>query len=245
MDARFQLSFFGGSVPWPRARVSGRRGSAALAPGGGDAARGARHTKKSGGLLRQGISVRCGFIEARRMIWRVSTMCRVLDVTRVAYYAWRRRTPSRRAQHDKLLSLHIASFYWRSKRSYGSTRTHKDLREIGLRCSQRRIARLMRSQNLVARRHRKYRVTTQSGHGYPVAPNVLDRNFAVATVEHTNKVWAGDITYIPTREGWLYLAVLLDLRSRRVIGRRLDSRLGAQLALDPLQQAIETRRLDT
>jgi len=170
-------------------------------------------------------------------------MCRVLDVARAAYYAWRRRTPSRRAQADKLLGLHIESLYWRSHRSYGSIRIHRDLRDLGLRCSQKRVARLMRSRNLVARRRRKYRVTTQSGHRLPVAPNVLDRNFAVARVERPNRFWAGDITYIPTREGWLYLSVLLDLRSRRVIGRRLHSRLTADLALEPLEQALQTRRL--
>jgi putative transposase len=169
-------------------------------------------------------------------------MCRVLDVARAAYYAWRHRTPSRRAQTDTLLTLHIESIYWRSRRSYGSTRIHRDLRACGLRCSQKRVARLMRSRNLVARRRRKYRVTTQSGHRLPVAPNVLERNFAVATVQRPNRFWAGDITYIPTREGWLYLAVLLDLRSRRVIGRRAHSRLTSDLALDPLEQALQTRR---
>jgi putative transposase len=87
-------------------------------------------------------------------------MCRVLDVARAAYYAWRRRTPSRRAQADKLLGLHIESIYWRSRRSYGSIRIHRDLRDLGLHCSQKRVARLMRSRNLVARRRRKYRVTT-------------------------------------------------------------------------------------
>jgi len=176
-------------------------------------------------------------------VWRVSTMCRVLDVARAAYYAWRRRTPSRRTQADNLLTLHIEAIYWRSRRSYGSTRVHRDLRANGLRCSQKRVARLMRSHNLVARRRRKYRVTTQSGHRLPVAPNVVDRTFAVAAVQRPNHIWAGDITYIPTREGWLYLSVLLDLRSRRVIGRRLHSRLTQELALDPLQQALQTRRL--
>jgi putative transposase len=170
-------------------------------------------------------------------------MCRVLDVARAAYYAWRQRTPSRRAQADSLLSLHIEAIYWRSKRSYGSTRVLHDLRAAGLRCSQKRVARLMRAHNLVARRRRKYRVTTQSGHRLPVAPNIIARTFDVAAVARPNRIWAGDITYIPTREGWLYLSVLLDLRSRRVIGRRLHSRLTHELALDPLQQAVQTRRL--
>jgi putative transposase len=141
--------------------------------------------------------------------------------------------------------VHIESIYWRSRRSYGSTRIQHDLCAVGLRCSPKGVARLMPSRNLVAPRRRKYRVTTQSGHRLPVAPNVVGRTFGVAAVQRPNRVWAGEITYIPTREDWLYLSMLLDLQSRRVIGTRLHSRPMQELALDPLEQALHARRLST
>jgi putative transposase len=125
------------------------------------------------------------------------------------------------------------------KGRYGSPRIHKELRETGVRCSRKRVARLMRQECLRARGRRRYRVTTQSDHRHESAPNRLGRQFCVAS---PNRVWAGDITYLWTQEGWLYLAVLLDLFSRRVVGWAVSDRLGADLAVSALQMALEQRR---
>ncbi len=170
----------------------------------------------------------------------VTLMCRVLHVTRSGFYAAQRRPPSRRAQVDARLGLEIRMVHATSRRTYGSPRIHAELRARGRRCGRKRVARLMRVEGLAARRRRRFRVTTQSHHARPIAPNILARRFAVGA---PNQVWAGDITYIPTREGWLYLAVLLDLGSRRVIGWALRATLERSLTLAALGMALVTRRL--
>ena len=137
------------------------------------------------------------------------------------------------------------SAYEAARQRYGSPRVHQELRALGLRCGRKRVARLMRADGLQAKRPRRYRVTTQSAHREPVAPNHLDRRFAVAAIERPNpmnRVWAADITYVPTREGWLYLAVVLDLASRRVVGWALRTRLDPELALAALRMALQHRR---
>lgn len=167
-------------------------------------------------------------------------MCRVLDVTPSGFYAAQRRQPAARAIADALLELEIAAIHRASKQTYGSPRVHQELRQgRRIRCGKKRVARLMRRGGLRAKRPRRFRVTTQSAHHHPVAANVLDRQFTVAA---PNQVWAGDITYLATGEGWLYLAVLLDLCSRRVVGWTLRATLDRELVLSAWHRALEQRR---
>jgi transposase InsO family protein len=138
--------------------------------------------------------------------------------------------------------MYIQEVYVKSRRTYGSRRIYAELHQRGIRCSVNRIARLMKQHGIVAVQHRKYRPTTDSGHSFPVAPNRLGRNFEA---DQRNRVWVADITYIPTDEGWLYLATELDLYSHRIVGWSLSSRISRQLVLDALNMAVGLRRPGT
>jgi transposase InsO family protein len=169
-------------------------------------------------------------------------MCRALGVSRAGYYASAKRAASARRQRDEQLRVQIRAVHQQSRRTYGSPRIHAELREQGERCGRKRVARLMREVGLRVKVSRRFRPqTTDSRHSYPIAENVLARRFAVAEIATTNRVWAGDITYIPTREGWLYLAVILDLASRKVVGWSMQATLSAGLAVAALQMALEAR----
>lgn len=181
------------------------------------------------------------FIQAHARIYRVRTMCRVLEVSRAGYYAWRARPLAERVQADRVLAARIRQIHAEVQQRYGSPRVHQELRALGIRCGKNRVARLMRAEGLRAKSARRFRLTTQSAHREPVVPNHLDRQFAVEQAEQPNRVWAADITYLPTREGWLYLAVILDLVSRRVVGWALRTRLDQELALSALRMALRHR----
>jgi transposase InsO family protein len=168
----------------------------------------------------------------------VSLMCRVLEVAPSGYYQWLQRPESRRARENRALLLEIRAAHERSRGNYGSPRITRELRALGRRCSENRVARLMRAYGVRARRARKWRATTQSSHCLPVANNVLARQFSVS---RPNRVWAADITYLWTDEGWLYLAVVLDLYSRAVVGWSMGEHLTAQLAKAALQMALARR----
>jgi len=181
-------------------------------------------------------------ITAHQAYFKVSLMCRALEVSRSGFYAAQRRVASARAQRDEELRTQVRVIHQASRRTYGSPRVHAELQAQGERCGRKRIARLMRQEGLrVKGRHRLRPTTTDSKHTHRVAPNLLDRRFAVTEIEATNRVWAGDITYVPTREGWLYLAVILDLASRRVVGWSMGRTLEASLVIDALRMAIEAR----
>lgn len=186
--------------------------------------------------------MRFAFIQAHARIWRVTTMCRVLQVSRAGYYAWRARPLCDRVRADRLLTERIREIQHRVKQRYGSPRVRMELRALGLPCGKHRVARLMREAGLPAKSAPTFRVTTQSSHAHPVAPNRLDRQFALERHPRANQTWAADVTYIPTREGWLYLAVVLDLASRRVVGWALRTRLDQELALAALRMALQHRR---
>lgn len=177
------------------------------------------------------------FIQAHARIFHITTMCRVLQVSKAGYYAWRARPLCERVKEDLYLRERIRQIHRQVKQRYGSPRVYQELRALGIPCGENRVARLMRRDGLRAKSARRYRVTTQSDHPQPVAPNRLNRQFAVETVQRPNRVWAADITYIPTGEGWLYLAVILDLASRRVVGWALRSRLDQELALSAFRMA--------
>jgi putative transposase len=182
--------------------------------------------------------VRYGCIRRHEGEFTVVLMCRVLEVSRTGYYAWRERTPSRRARTDTELRVRIRAIHAQSRGRYGRPRIHRALQAQQVPCSPKRVARLMRLEGLRGKRARRYRATTQAD-GAPPAPNRLQRRFHVARLNH---VWAGDVTACWTREGWLYLAVVLDLASRRVIGWAARATVGQELTLPALHHALRQRR---
>jgi transposase InsO family protein len=186
--------------------------------------------------------MRFAFIQTHAHRWRVRTMCRVLEVSRAGYYAWRARPLSERAATDQRLTLQLRAIHRQVKERYGSPRMYEELRGRGEVCSENRVARLMRQAGLRAKSTRRFRVTTQSQHRERVVPNLLARRFAIATYPRPNQAWAADITYLPTREGWLYLAVVVDLASRRIVGWALRTRLDQELTLAALRMALSYRR---
>lgn len=185
--------------------------------------------------------MRFTFIQSHARIFHITTMCRVLEVSKAGYYAWRARPLCDRVKEDRVLTERIRQIQQQVKHRYGSPRTWMELKALGFRCGENRVARLMRRAGLRAKSARKFRVTTQSDHEEPTAPNVLDRQFAVEQHPQPDRTWAADITYIPTQEGWLYLAVILDLATRMVVGWSLRPRLDQELAVSALTMALTHR----
>lgn len=182
--------------------------------------------------------MRFTFIQSHARIFHVSTMCRVLEVSKAGYYAWRARPLCDRVKDDRVLTAKIREIQKQVKGRYGSPRTFQELRGLGFKCGEHKVARLMQQAGIRAKSARKFRVTTQSEHTNAVAPNVLDRQFSVEDHPKADRTWAADITYIPTMEGWLYLAVVIDLATRRVVGWSLRTRLDQELALAALRMAL-------
>jgi putative transposase len=183
--------------------------------------------------------VRFAFIATEKACYPVALMCRVLQVSRSGYYAWCQRPAAARTLKDQTLSLEVAAIHAESRGRYGSPRIHAELRERGQRTGRKRVARLMRTAGLRARERRRFRCTTDSRHGMAIKANLLARRFAVPA---PNSGWVTDITYLWTWEGWLYLAVILDLFSRRVVGWGLSERLEREGALDALKMALQNRQ---
>jgi len=177
-------------------------------------------------------------VAAEKAHYPVTLLCRCVAVSRPGFYAWQRRPPSARAQADRRLAIEVAAAHAESRRTYGSPRVHRALRAQGRRVSRKRVARVMREQGLCGQQRRRFVRTTDSQHAFPIATNVVNQGFDVPTL---NTLWAGDITYLATREGWLYLAVLLDLCSRRVIGYAMSDHLTRTLVLQPLRTALSRR----
>ena len=169
----------------------------------------------------------------------IRLMCRTLTVSPAGYYAWRDRPESRRSRQNRTLRSAIRELHHESRETYGSPRIWNALRKQGHGVGEHRVARLMRGAGIRANTVKKWRTTTQSSHRLPVAENTLNRQF---TVEAPNRVWAGDITYVWTTEGWLYLAVILDLYSRLVIGWAMGQRLTGELAEQALLMALANRQ---
>lgn len=182
-------------------------------------------------------------IRAHRAQFSIALMCRALDVSRAGFYAAAKREASARAKRDEELRVPIRAAHLQSRRTYGSPRVHAELQAAGERVGRKRVARLMREDGLRVKARRRARPqTTDSRHAHPAAANVLARRFSVADNSAPDRVWAGDITYVPTREGWLYLAVILDLASRRVVGWAMQPTLDAGLAAGALRRAVAARR---
>ena len=179
------------------------------------------------------------FVLGEKATWPINALCEVLGVSRGGYYAWRGRPPSMRDVEDARLVVDITAAHKVGRETYGSPRVLRALRKEGRRVGKKRVERLMRREGIVCKRRKKFRITTDSKHADPIAPNVLNRDFTVAL---PNRVWVTDVTYVWTRQGWLYLAVILDLCSRRVVGWAASATNDRQLALDALAHASQARK---
>jgi putative transposase len=179
------------------------------------------------------------FIAEHRQEYPITTMCRVLEVSVSGYYAWCKREPSQHARSDAQLAEKVKTAFQDNRRVYGSPRVHAELHAQGIRCARKRVARLMREQDLFAKRPRHRTITTHSEPGAQVAPNRLQRDFSA---NQPNIKWVADTTYIWTAEGWLFLAVVLDLFSRMVVGWSMAAIQDATLVVQALHMAVVRRR---
>ena len=182
--------------------------------------------------------MRYAFIKEHRDVWAVGLMAGVLAVSVSGFYDWLRRGQSKRAADDETLAEKIVMFHCGSRCTYGSPRIHKDLQAAGHNVGRKRVARLMRSASIRGKTKCKFKTTTTSQHAHPKAANLVEQNFDVPT---PNTLWASDITYLPTAEGWLYLAVTLDLFSRKVVGWAFSDRLTDDLVRSALKMATQQR----
>jgi len=185
--------------------------------------------------------MRFQFIDDHRDEFPVSRMCKVLDVSRSGYYAWRGRPPSEREMENEKLYKKIKAVYDEGEGVYGSPRIYDRLDKQGVVCSENRVARLMRLRGLRAQQEKTFKVTTRRNRAHPVAPNLLDRNFEA---NRLNEIWLADITYIDTAEGWLYLAAVLDLFSRRIVGWAMSDRMTGALTMRALRMALAQREVE-
>jgi putative transposase len=182
--------------------------------------------------------VKFGFISEEKVAFPIVVLCRVMAVSPSGYYASQARPISPHARRDDELAEQIATVHRTSKRRYGSPRVHADLKAGRVRVARKRVARLMRERGLVALCRRRYRTTTDSKHSFPIAPNLLERDF---TAQGPDESWVTDITFIWTLQGWLYLAVILDVFSRRVVGWATGQKVDRHLALAALDMALAKR----
>ena len=179
------------------------------------------------------------FIDQHQQEFPVVVMCRVLEVSESGFYAWRKRPTCQRKREDAQLTEEIRQEFHAHHGRYGSPRLHAELHDQGRSISRKRVARLMSEAGLCAKRNRRRVLTTRQDPTHAVAPNTLNRDF---TAPEPNKKWVGDITYIPTAQGWLYLAVILDLYSRIVVGWSMSAKCGEELAESALEMALARRR---
>ena len=177
-------------------------------------------------------------IAAHVRLFSVAFMCRVLGIAPSGYYAWLKSPPSKKSMRDDVLLTHVRAAFKASRRRYGSPRVHADLRAAGHRVARKRVARLMRQDGLRARHRRRFVRTTQSKHKFPIARNVVARQFEVSA---PNQVWVSDLTYLRTQTGFVYMAVVLDLFARRVVGWNVSRDLDAGLAVEALRRALALR----
>ena len=178
------------------------------------------------------------WVEERRAEWPVTTLCRVLEVSRAGFYAWRSREPSEAQTRREALTEQVAEIHAQVKARYGSPRMHAELVGRGHDCCVNTVARVMREAGIAAKTTRKFRRTTDSNHPHPVAPNVSGRAF---DPDEPNASWVADVTYVPTREGWLDLAVVVDLFGRLVVGWSMAATMTSRLVVDALEMAVARR----
>lgn len=183
--------------------------------------------------------MRYQFIDDHRHIFRIGAMCKALRVSRSGYHDWRGRPPSAREQENQRLLRRIQQVHMASRENYGECKTWRALRLQGETCGRNRVARLRRLHGIVAKRVRRFRRSYAARNSAPPAPNLLERDF---TAERADQVWVTDITFVPTRRGWLYVAVMIDLFSRRIVGWSMSERIDQRLVIDALHMAIDQRR---
>ena len=179
------------------------------------------------------------FIENNREGFRIGKMCKTLGVTRSGYHRYLKNRYSKRKLENKVILELIEQIWENSHHLYGYRRIHAELRSQGLYCNRKRILRLMHQNNIAAKTKKKFKKTTNSNHSNYISPNLLEQNFRVTS---PNEAWVADITYISTYEGWLYLAVVLDLYSRKVVGWSMGNRMTSRLVIDALEHAIVDRK---
>lgn len=191
-------------------------------------------------MVREGDPPEVGFdfVRANHADHAVSTMCRVLGLSTSGYYAWRSRPPSARARKDRVLRDRIREIHQDSRGTYGMPRIHAQLQREGVRVARKRVARLMREQGLQGASRRRFVVTTRRGKERP-APDLVDRDFSA---DGRDQLWVADVTYVPTGKGFLYVAVVVDAWSRRVVGWSMRTHLKTQLVLEALEMAVQQRR---
>ena len=173
------------------------------------------------------------FMKEHRDRHRLKSMCKVLKVSRSGYYAWQRRRPSKRQRENMKLLMNIQEVYKQRRRVYGSPRITNELNEQGIRCGKNRVARIMKENGIRAYVRKRFRRTTESRHNYPASPNLLMSD------KKSDRVWVSDITYIYTREGWMYVSAVMDVRTRKIIGLSMKDRLSQELTTDALIEAIK------
>jgi putative transposase len=178
------------------------------------------------------------FIHEHRRRWPIRVICGALQVSTAGYYAWRQRPLSRRRLRQQTTTAQIRAIHLESKARYGSPRVHTELLDRGHPCCLNTVARLMRQAGIAVKIRRQFRLTTDSDHDLPIAENRLDRQF---NPSKANQAWVADITYVPTREGWLYLAVVMDLYSRMVVGWSMAERMTSRLVVEALDMALKRR----
>lgn len=191
------------------------------------------------GVFREGVAVKYRQIESMRQSYPVALMCRALGVSECGFHAWHHRAPSRRSQENARLEIEILAAHRRTRESYSAERLHSDLADHGVHATPYRIRKLREKLGLRCKQKRKFKVTTDSRHKLPVAPNVLNREFAVTA---PNKAWVSDITYVLTDEGWLYLAGVKDLFNGELVGYAMNERMSQTLVMRALFRAASTKR---
>lgn len=175
------------------------------------------------------------------MNYSVPMLCRVMQVSKSGFYKWLTAPECKRSLENKTLSYHIKQIHTASREVYGRRRVHSTLRKQGWKCGKNRVRRLMKILSLRGVGKPKFRVTTNSDHKRPIAPNLLNRDFSATS---PNRVWTSDITYIPTREGWLYLCIVLDVYSRAIVGWSIESFINADLVISALKSAVNSRPIE-
>ena len=183
--------------------------------------------------------MRFAFIQEQRVAFPIRALCEVMQVSRSGFYAWHDERDGVRSREDRELADRIRDIHHRSRCTYGVRRIRAELRSQGLEVGLRRVRKLMRQQGLVPRSKRRFRATTDSRHSFPIAANVLGRDFEQTA---PNQAWVGDITYIPTDEGWLYLAGVIDVGSRRIVGWSMADHMRTELVADAMEMALARRR---
>ena len=186
--------------------------------------------------------MRYAFIERHRTVWPIVIQCEVLRVSRSGFYSWRKRPPSATATRRAALTQEVREVHRLSRENYGAVRVHQALGQRGTKCDRKTVAKVMREAGIRSKTSWKFRVTTtDSNHPHPVAENVLARDF---TADKANQKWVADITDIATLEGWLYLAAVLDLFTRKVVGWSMSERIDSRLAVDALEMAVSRQLPD-